>query len=165
MLLAASRSLFCTAATRETDRGGRIWEEKSRIKMGFGFCIKSVSGAVSKWERDELAVLITKNVILMKPRVHCWKHHPLGRFPPSARADLLWSTPVWLQQSSSSGLRSRWILCQFQVFRRRGRNGEVRFCKRQTEKFSIGKCGETGKSETLKIVRSESNRNKTPIKT
>ena len=57
--------------------------------------------------------------------------NPLERTTPTARTVFFSQPSVWLLRSSSSGLRSRWILGHFQVVSRRGRNREVRFCERR----------------------------------
>ena len=73
---------------------------------------------------------ICVSVVKTMPRVKAWKIQTARAVWWSARADFSGQLPVWPPPSSSSGFRSRWILGQFQVFSRRGRNREVRFCKR-----------------------------------
>ena len=145
MLLSASTSFIWTAAPRDNDRDARFWGEKLENQKWLRF--GSVSGfTVNEEEGDEIWVKnINQSNAEMLPRVTQEKR--------SARADranrpdaLLWSTLGWPLQSSSSGLRSRWVLGQFQVSRRCGRNHGICFCKRSTEEFNISKRGKSGKT-------------------
>ena len=149
-LLSVCTSFSWTAATRDNGREMRYLEEKLKNSNGFYGLVRFCFAVKMRKKETNLGIKISKRESWDAATCKVRKDKPLGRLGPSARTLSVSQPSVWLLQSSSSGLRSRWILGHFQVSRRYERNHGIRFCKRSTEKFSVDKRSKSGKTENPK---------------